>query len=235
MAKLLVSVRSRAEALAALAGGAAIIDVKEPTNGPLGRAPVPVWCEVRDVVPRPIPVSVALGELADEFAGNTVEVPRDAWTGLAYCKLGLANAPEDWQERWRDLRRRLAERSSSVPDWVAVVYIDWKAASAPAPDAVIDTACAIESCRGVLFDSWDKSRCARIDITWKPEVERVRASGRFVAIAGSLDVEAIRRLAPLAPDIFAVRGSACEGGDRLGPIDAERVSLLARAASSPSS
>ena len=67
-------------------------------------------------------------------------------------------------------------------------------------------------------------------LTWKPMVDRVRDSGRFVALAGSLDVEAIGRLAPLAPDIFAVRGSACAGGDRLGPIDSERVSILARAA-----
>ena len=34
MAKLLVSVRSRDEALAAVAGGADVIDVKEPLYGP---------------------------------------------------------------------------------------------------------------------------------------------------------------------------------------------------------
>ena len=38
MTRLLVSVRSAAEAEAALAGGAAVIDVKEPTRGALGRA-----------------------------------------------------------------------------------------------------------------------------------------------------------------------------------------------------
>ena len=61
-------------------------------------------------------------------------------------------------------------------------------------------------------------------------IDRVRDSGRFVALAGSLDVEAIRRLAPLAPDIFAVAVPRVAGGDRLGPIDPERVSILARAA-----
>ena len=38
MTRLLVSVRSAAEAEAALTGGASVIDVKEPTRGALGRA-----------------------------------------------------------------------------------------------------------------------------------------------------------------------------------------------------
>ena len=230
MAKLLVSVRSKDEALAALAGGAAIIDVKEPMNGSLGRAPLDVWREVREVVASPNPVSVALGELDDWLGFDAAKIPPGSWAGLAYCKLGLAHAPADWIDRWRDLRQRLAESGSSSPAWVAVVYIDWQAAGAPAPDAVIEAARAIDECHGVLFDTWDKSRASGINLTWKPMVELVRDSGRFVALAGSLDVEAIARLAPLAPDILAVRGAACAGGDRLAPIDAERVAVLARAA-----
>jgi hypothetical protein len=230
VAKLLVSVRSKAEAVAALAGGATVIDVKEPRNGSLGRATFDVWRAVREVVPQPVPVSVALGELAEWPADHAIEVTPDAWTGLAYCKLGLSGAPDDWVDRWRDLRYQLATSGARLPAWVAVVYIDWQAASAPAPDAVIDAAIAIDTCRGVLFDTHDKSNGLGIDLTWKPQVDRVRASGRFVALAGSLDANAIRRLAPLTPDIFAVRGSACLGGNRLGPIDAERVSILARAA-----
>ena len=42
-AKLLVSVRSAAEAAAALEGGAHVIDVKEPLNGALGN--VELWRE----------------------------------------------------------------------------------------------------------------------------------------------------------------------------------------------
>src|SRR5947209_8028398 len=43
---LLVSVRSAAEARAALDGGAALIDIKEPARGPLGRADDGVMAEV---------------------------------------------------------------------------------------------------------------------------------------------------------------------------------------------
>ena len=230
MAKLLVSVRSKAEALAALAGGATVIDVKEPRHGSLGRATFDVWRGLRDIVPQSIPMSVALGELTEWANGPAIEVPRGAWTGLAYCKLGLSGAPHDWVDRWQDLRQRLAVSASFFPAWVAVVYSDWQSAGAPAPEAVIDAASAIDTCRGVLFDTWDKSSGLRIDLTWKPQVDRVQSSGRFVALAGSLDARAIRRLAALTPDIFAVRGSACAGGDRLGTIDPKRVSILARAA-----
>ena len=143
-------------------------------------------------MPRPIPVSVALGELTEWAGGAAPEIPCDAWTGLAYRKLGLSHAPHDWIDRWRDLRHRLAESGSAVPAWVAVVYIDWQAARAPLPRPSSRRPAAIDACHGVLFDTWDKSKGPGIDLTWKPQVDRVRSSGRFVALAGSLDVHSDR-------------------------------------------
>jgi uncharacterized protein (UPF0264 family) len=115
---------------------------------------------------------------------------------------------------------------------VAVVYLDWEAAGAPNPEAVIAEAARIADCQGVLFDTWDKSRRIDLDARWQRRIARVKQVGRFVALAGSLDVEAIRRLRPLDPDIFAVRGAACRSGDRDGPIDRQRVAHLAEAANS---
>src|SRR5262245_13850027 len=63
--RLLVSVRSAAEAHAALAGGADLIDVKEPSRGPLGRADDSVISAVLVAVHGRRPVSAAMGELAD--------------------------------------------------------------------------------------------------------------------------------------------------------------------------
>ena len=65
VAQLLVSVRSADEARSALAGGASIIDVKEPDHGSLGPAPWSVWREVYTAVSTAAPISVALGELPD--------------------------------------------------------------------------------------------------------------------------------------------------------------------------
>ena len=232
MARLLVSVRAQVEARAALAGGADIIDVKEPSRGSLGRADASVWQDVRAVVPRSTPVSVALGELNEWLGPDPRPVTESAWTGIQYCKLGLAGAPADWAECWSRVRRDLRIHAESFPDWVAVVYLDWQAVRAPHPDAIIREALGLSECRVVLFDTWDKSAVARIDQSWKPRVERVQNSGKLVALAGSLDLAAIERLRDWQPDILAVRGAACAGGDRLASIDTARVARLVEAARS---
>src|SRR4029077_9754602 len=62
---LLVSVRSAAEAREALSGGADVIDVKDPSHGPLGMARQGVIDEVLSVVAGKVHVSAALGELIE--------------------------------------------------------------------------------------------------------------------------------------------------------------------------
>ena len=268
MAGLLVSVRSAAEAVAAVAGGASVIDVKEPDRGPLGRADVSVWREVRAVVPASIPVSVALGELADwvrfaptaapekpvdwlrfapaiapenradwvRFAPAIAPEDRADWIRFApttadfarvsYRKIGLAGTGPDWARHWGSVRQSLGPG----PAWVAVTYSDHDCCAAPEPDEILEVALAAPDCLGLLVDTWDKSRPGPIDLSWSPWVRRAQASGRFVALAGGLDEAALLRLAPLAPDLFAVRGAACRGGERRGTVDPSRVQRLARAA-----
>src|SRR4051794_22711300 len=93
MAELLVSVRSAPEADAAVAGGAHLIDVKEPQRGPLGRADDAVSAEVVRAVAGRRPVSAALGELLEGY------MPPDR-VSLTYVKWGLAGcASAAWRER----------------------------------------------------------------------------------------------------------------------------------------
>ncbi len=224
MAGLLVSVRSVEEARAAWRGGATVIDVKEPDRGPLGRAEADVWREVRLALPPEVPVSVALGELA-ELNPEGLPAVFEAIPGLSYRKLGLAGAGPGWETRWDALRRSLGDG----PAWVAVAYADWAEADAPHPDAVLDAALAAR-CAGILVDTWKKSRPAPLDASWASWIDRARRGGLLVALAGGLDEAAIRRLAPLRPDLFAVRGAACGRGDRRGTIDPSRVVRLAQAA-----
>jgi (5-formylfuran-3-yl)methyl phosphate synthase len=236
MARLLVSVRSEVEARAALAGGAAIIDVKEPSRGSLGMASTSVWAAVRRAVPTSMIVSVALGELINWIAPRRRTIEERCWDGIDFRKLGLAHAGPSWRDQWRELRARINGESSARPGgaplWVAVAYLDWEAARAPDPESVIGEAAAIGDCLGVLFDTWDKSRRIDFDLRAARWIVQAKEVGRFVALAGSLDEPAIRRLRPLKPDIFAVRGAACRGGDRNAPIDRDRVARLVDAVSS---
>ena len=63
--RLLVSVRSAEEVSAALAGGADIIDAKEPARGSLGRVTPAVLSAIAACTPASVPLSVALGDCAD--------------------------------------------------------------------------------------------------------------------------------------------------------------------------
>ena len=60
--RLLISVTDAAEAVEAAAGGADIIDVKDPGAGALGQASPECVAEVRRVVPAGRPVTAALGD-----------------------------------------------------------------------------------------------------------------------------------------------------------------------------
>ena len=239
MARLLVSVRSADEARAALRGGAAVIDVKEPDRGPLGRADFTVWTEVRRAVPAGTPVSLALGELYEWLEGTGPRADNGTpaagfdhdparYRGFSFRKMGLARVgvDADWAKAWSRLRRRWG----AGPSWVAVIYADWQRAEAPPPDRVLDAALETDDCAGVMIDTWDKSRPTPIDLSWRRWIERARAAGRLTSVAGSLDAERIGRIAELQPDIIAVRGAACIGGDRHAAVDIERVARLVRAA-----
>ena len=221
---LLVSVRSASEARSAWKGGASVIDVKEPTRGPLGCADVETWAAVRRAVPASLTVSVALGDLRDW--NDRSPPPPSAFEGVAFRKLGFAGeAGRDWRRRWQRLRRSWEGGAS----WVAVAYLDAELAGAPSCDEIRDGVASDPDCAGLMLDTWRKgpgSDAATIDVDW---LATIRDAGRFVALAGGLDEASIARLGPLDLDLIGVRGAACRGGDRLAEIDPSRVRALRRA------
>jgi len=87
MTQLLVSVRNAAEVELALAGGASLIDVKEPRHGSLGRAEDATLAEVVRAVGGRRPVSAALGELLDGSRALPSVLPE-----LGYVKWGLSGS-----------------------------------------------------------------------------------------------------------------------------------------------
>src|SRR5256886_15471281 len=68
--RLLVSVRGPVEARAALAGGADVIDAKDPARGALGAVSAERLAAIRRTGGAVRPVSAALGDARDEGAGG---------------------------------------------------------------------------------------------------------------------------------------------------------------------
>jgi len=225
MAKLLISVRSAKEAQAALDGGASIIDVKEPSLGSLGRAPTATIADVITRIAGRVPVSAALGDLGDHLGDGSEALN---FQELNYVKWGLAGSNARWQPKLLETARELAAfNPACLP--VAVAYADWQLALAPTPDAILafvrDYAWPV-----FLLDTWRKDGRTLLDWVSLEEIRRLcewcRRDGIQLALAGSLGMDQIGALLSLEPDIFAVRGAACQKSDRTGTIDPCRVRLL---------
>ncbi len=225
--RLLVSIRSAAEVDAALAGGADIIDVKEPARGALGAAGVEVVEAVTARVNPGVPLSVALGDpptVPDVVAAVLGLMPprRD---GEIVLKLGFAWVATD--ERAAELLAAAvaAARPAAV---VAVAYADWSRAGSPPPVSLIRAA-ARAGAAGLLLDTFSKDGHGLFDLMpvemvgrW---VEQGRAAGFMMAVAGSLGTGALPLLGQIRPDVVGVRGAACEGG-RMGWVSEVKVREL---------
>lgn len=227
--RLLVSVRSVGEAGAALAGGADVIDIKEPAHGSLGMADSSVIADVVATVTAasdsPPPISAALGDAAD-WVGDCS--PPSLPPQLKYAKLGLAGwgANTHWPSGYRDVCEAFNEASGRRLDWIAVAYADWEQASAPRPRDVIEAACEMK-CVGVLFDTFAKQGRSLLDCLTPGQLadysRAVRSTGMTLALAGSLHQNLLPLLTPFQADIVGIRSAACRLHDRNGSVCGQTV------------
>lgn len=226
--RLLVSVRSKMEALEALAGGVDILDVKEPANGSLGMADLNVVREIADLVHQEaaaVPVSVALGELTDwtDF-DEVISLP----PSVKFAKVGLSGLRglPDWRRAWQSFRNRCDDRREQSIKWVAVAYADAVKASSPSLQEVLQAAIETD-CAGLLIDTFGKDTKSLIDhvpASQLCEIAKECRRGRiFLAIAGRLTVEALSDVSECQPDVLAIRSAACRHGNRQDSVEASRV------------
>ncbi len=218
---LLVSVRSAEEALAALDAGADLIDVKDPSRGPLGMAHHETVAAVVEAVGGEVPVSAALGEWSPDIltaAHWHLELP------LSYVKWGLAGykGGPAWGEELLETRRQVP----AGVEVVAVAYADWERANSAPPAEVARFARRFRY-RAFLLDTFAKDGKTLLDWMTPDEVAELVAGLRRgmvrVAVGGSLKLEQLKPLKGAAPDWFAVRGAVCAGGKRDGVLDPVRV------------
>jgi uncharacterized protein (UPF0264 family) len=221
--RLLVSVRTAAEARAALAGGADIIDAKEPLNGALGPVADEALTSIAFAVDQAAPVSAALGELDRNGVIRTATLAGRA--GLAFVKVGFAGTHR--RTRLADDIREIAAAARPA-QMIVAAYADYDRANAPSPDELIAIADQTDAA-GILLDTHDKSAPGLTTLMTARALRtfmlRAKSTGRLVAVAGRLTVDDFDFVSEAGADIVGVRGAACSGG-RSGVIASDRVRLL---------
>jgi (5-formylfuran-3-yl)methyl phosphate synthase len=227
--RLLVSLRAADEVAAALAGGADIIDAKEPAHGSLGPVAPAVLHAISSRVPSSVPFSIALGDFTDPAAvTHAVRAARRIRRhGPVYLKLGFAG--ERSVAGVSTLISAAHREAHPAPHAVVVpvAYADSVNACSPAPEDMLSA--AVRAAAGAfLVDTYKKDGRGLLDWLDRDRLrslaQRARAASVVFALAGSLDLEAIEQVAGLA-DVVGVRGAACRGG-RAGRVDAALVRSL---------
>lgn len=223
--------RNREEAIIALRNGVEILDVKEPSEGALGRADVETLRAIVESVATwngaadaGVMVTAAWGELR-EF--RSIVIPAIV-PGVAAIKVGFAG-----EKRAVNLANRFqhfAARYRSSVDVVPVAYADDEVAEAPTVMEIVEL--AIESrAPMVLIDTFGKGNGGlwdRLDrAQWRRIRETCREAGIGIALAGSLTAERLG-YEDAPPDVVGIRGAACVKGMRTKAISGERIEEFKR-------
>ncbi|MGO8916339.1 MAG: (5-formylfuran-3-yl)methyl phosphate synthase [Stellaceae bacterium] len=217
MTRLLASVRSPAEAQAAIAGGADIIDLKEPAAGALGRLPDGMLRATLAAVAGRRPTSATIGDLPLAPAPILAAVRAMAETGVDIVKLGIFAG---------DAAATLAALGAATRDGIRLVAVCFADRQ---PDFDLIARCADAGFHGVMLDTAEK-RGGPLTRHLRPaELRRfialARARGLLAGLAGSLAAADVPALLPLAPDFLGFRSALTIGG-RDAPLDAAALARL---------
>jgi dihydroneopterin aldolase len=221
MTRLLASVTDCPEAETAIAAGADIIDLKDPSRGALGALPLDAIRSIVQQVAGRRPVSATIGDLPSDPGLMTDAIRATAATRVDYVKVGFFTT-----ENLGDCQRAIAplSRGRSV---VAVLFADL---SPPLEDLA---GFAGAGFAGVMLDTADKSRgglTAHASLgDLRAFVDQARALGLLCGLAGALRIDDIPALLGLAPDYLGFRGALCRSDQRQERVDPLRLLAVRRA------
>lgn len=218
--RLLASVTTPQEARLAMAGGADVIDAKDPARGALGALDSTTLRAIRAVVTGSIALSATTGDLpVDQPELIINEVARVAATSVDIVKIGFFGpAPA------APLIAALAAHHDEAHAYgrrVAVLLAD------RAPDWNIVARLPAAGFSGVMLDTEDKASGALLDVVSLGEIETfiagARSAGLFAGLAGALRLRHIPEVRALEPDVVGFRGALCRHEDRTARLDLEAV------------
>jgi uncharacterized protein (UPF0264 family) len=226
-AGLLVSVQNERELLMALRAGVRWIDVKDPSRGALGRPAIDVATGIRRTMTientEELHFSIALGELNETPLDELIRYAGWFVDGTVF-KIALSGCRD--RTDWPGLATTLAKGIGAPKRLILVHYADANRAAAPSWCEVLTSATELGS-EYLLIDTWGKDGSCLLDFYSFERLQSIiaeaNALGFRVAIAGSLPLEGLRKLANVGADWIGVRGAVCEGPLRTGPICETKV------------
>lgn len=227
---LLISVVNEQEAIAAIKGGADIIDVKNPLEGALGANFPGIIKGIRDVTPVNIPVSAAIGDAPDLPGLISLAALGAATCNIHYVKVGLygVRTTERATHMLMEIKKAVNGYSKNIKI-IAVAYGDGYKINALSPhDALL---AAIESeIDGCMLDTIIKGEGDLFSTISVGNINKFlklcRSHNLITALAGSLRIEHLPLLKELKPDIIGFRGAVCRGDRVNGVLDSEAVKAI---------
>jgi len=234
--KLMISVRDEHEAAAALAGGADIIDVKNPAEGSLGAGQPGTIATIVKAVRAAAPVSASIGDVPN-LPGTVALAGLGAATcGVRFVKVGLLGARTGAEAATLlEAVNGALQMVNGTVGLVACAYAD--AALVGSLDPFELPGVAAPFAEGCLIDTAMKDgrslfQCLPEDVIIR-FVRQCHDRGLFCGLAGSLRQTDLSRALALGADIVGVRTAACEGGQRSGAIATTLVARLKASLASP--
>ncbi|MGB3919812.1 (5-formylfuran-3-yl)methyl phosphate synthase [Methanothrix sp.] len=232
--RLLVSPMNMEEAHAALAGGADILDVKNPKEGSLGANFPWVIRSVAELAAGRVPVSATIGDL--EFKPGTASLAAlgAASSGADYVKAGLLGVKT--QEQAEEMLNAIVRAVKELDPGKKVVasgYSDYSRAGSISP-MLLPAAAFQAGADVVMMDTAIKDGRPTFDFMNEGDLADFIKLGHSldleVALAGSIGFSHLPALTRLQPDIIGVRGIVC-GGDRRSAVKEELVAKVKSALS----
>ncbi|MCW4019493.1 MAG: hypothetical protein NWF00_12590 [Candidatus Bathyarchaeota archaeon] len=229
--KLLVSPMDEQEALEAVAGGADIIDVKNPKEGPLGASFPWTIRRIRQVTPQQLEVSCTLGDLPNLPGSASLAALGAASTGVNYVKVSLYHLKTADQAVtfMQSIVKAVKDYNPEVKVVVAG-YADASRVGSVEPLSVPRIA-RDAGCDLAMLDTAVKDGKTLLDFLRAGElkgfVDEAHRYGLQSALAGNLKIGQLPVLCGLGVDIVGVRGATCAGGNRVtGHITKEKVKAI---------
>ncbi len=220
MTGMLASVRNLEEGKLAYDGGADIIDLKEPSDGALGSAPIHEIHHIVDELWEKCVISATIGDLPADYEKINQKVLQTAETGVDYVKVGMFS-----DRHIETCLPNLVHCTNKGISIIAVFFADM--------EFDVDFAIRIASdarLKGVMLDTARKGAGGLLSYQNLMQLEyfvnRAKQHNLISGLAGSLKVEDVPQVLQAEPDYIGFRTALCEHNKRVATLNPKSIQTV---------